>query len=205
MTGRISIPAPFNENDFTVWNALVCKYICQNKDANFNKSDFLGAVIDDKISPLGAYNKEMIKKASAGEQNQFYELLKSCLKFLRENRLIEFKKEKNSKAFDEGYYIATERLKSICIEIAKVLMPSIKSVLEAEREALTEMNYRNIAGFLEHLDKVNEFRKSDSTKYVTHNELYKLAQLGVITLYSDVIRIDVTMSCEMHKPYLYCG
>ncbi len=200
MTGRISIPAPFNENDFTVWNALVCKYICQNKDANFNKSDFLSAVIDDKISPLGAYNKEMIKKARAGEQNQFYELLESCLKFLRENRLVQIKKERNSKAFDEGYYIATERLKSICIEIEKVLMPSIKSLLDAERE-VQKMNYQNIARLLEHLDKGSEFRKSDSTKYVTHNELYKLARLGVITLYSDD-RISITTHGKILKPLL---
>ena len=51
-----------------------------------------------------------------------YLLIKFCLEFLRKNRLLEIKKEKNSKGLDEGYF-ATERLESICPKIGKVMMP----------------------------------------------------------------------------------
>ena len=66
------------------------------------------------------------------------ELIKSCLEFLRKNRLLEIKKEKNSKGLHEIYF-ATERLKSIYPKIAKVMMPSIKSVLDAERQIRIEI------------------------------------------------------------------
>ena len=138
-------------------------------------------------------------KTRAGEHNEYHLLIKFCLEFLRKNRLLEIKKEKNSRGLDEAYF-ATERLKSICPKIAKVMMPSIKSVLDAEREIRNERNYRNIVRFLEHLEKVNEVRKSD-TKYVTNNELYKLAQLGVITLYLDD-RISITAQGNILKSLL---
>ena len=138
--------------------------------------------------PLGAYDKKMMEKAMSGEPNEYYRLIECCLEFLQDNKLLEIKKEKNSKCWDEGF--ATERLKSICPEIEKVLLPSIKSVLDTEREIRKEMNYRKIIKFLEHLEKVNEVKKSDSVKYITDRELYKLAQLGVITLYlNDMISI----------------
>ena len=41
-------------------------------------------------------------------------------------------------------------------EIEKVELPSIKSVLDTEREIRKEKNYRKIVTFLEHLEKVNE-------------------------------------------------
>ncbi len=105
MTGRKSIPPPFNENDFTIWNTLLCKHVCKNKNTSFDKSDFLGAVIDDQISPLGAYDKEMMKKTRDGEHNEYYRLIEFCLEFLRGNRLLEIKREKNSK----GYFIPDRR------------------------------------------------------------------------------------------------
>jgi hypothetical protein len=60
-----SIPSPFNDNDVTIWNALVCKYLCQKQNSGFNESEFLGAVIDDKILPLGAYDKVVMRKTRA--------------------------------------------------------------------------------------------------------------------------------------------
>jgi hypothetical protein len=103
MTGRKSIPQPFNENDVTIWNALVCKHVCQYENTSFNESEFLGAVIDDK-TPLGAYDKEMMKKTRDGEQNEYHLLMKFCLEFLRKNRLLEIKKEMNSKGLHEVYF-----------------------------------------------------------------------------------------------------
>ncbi|MGB8937542.1 MAG: hypothetical protein WCC17_20825 [Candidatus Nitrosopolaris sp.] len=188
-----SIPAPFNDNDVTVWNAPICKYLCEKENSSFN-----GAVIDDKILPLGAYDKEMMKTGTGG--NKFYRLIEFCLEYLRDNRLLKIKKEKNSKGLC-AHYFATERLESICPEIEKVELPSIKSVLDTEREIRKEKNYRKIVTFLEHLEKVNEVRRSNSMKYVTNSELYKLAQLGVITLYLDG-RISITAHGNILKPLL---
>ena len=53
------IPHPFNENDITVWNALICKYLC--KENRFNKANFLQSLIDDKIEPSGGYYKNEMK------------------------------------------------------------------------------------------------------------------------------------------------
>jgi hypothetical protein len=63
--------------------------MCQNKNSNFNQSDFLNKVIEEKILPIDAYNKEMMKKTNAGEKNEFYHLIKYCLEFFLRNRLLE--------------------------------------------------------------------------------------------------------------------
>ena len=80
---RGSIPEPFNLNDVTVWCDLLCKYVCQNFRAPFQYQNFLREVIDDKIMPLNAYNKELLKKAEQGDRNEFYELIIYCLNFLQ--------------------------------------------------------------------------------------------------------------------------
>jgi hypothetical protein len=200
MVGGKLIPKPFNENDVTVWNALICKHICQTRNTKFSEPDFLGDVIDDRIMPIGAYNKEMMKKTRAGEKNEFHELIKYCLEFLLKSRLLEIKKEKNSKGL-EGSYFATDRLRSICPEIGKVIMPGIESMLDAEREIRKKKGYGNIVKFLEHLERVNKVRKSDAIKYVNIYELHKLLQLGVITLYLDD-RISLTALGSILKPLL---
>ena len=64
-------------------------------------------------------------KTRTGEHNEFYRLIKFCMEFLLKGRLL--KKEKNSKGLDESYF-ASDRLKSICPEIGKVVMPGIKSL-----------------------------------------------------------------------------
>jgi hypothetical protein len=198
MTGKKSVPSPFNDNDVTIWNALICKYVCQKENSGFNESEFLAAVIDDKILPLGAYDKVMMRKTRA-EGNKFYRLIEFCLDYLRDNRLLEIKKEKNSKGLGEHYF-ATQRLKSICPKIEKVVLPSIRSVLDTEREIRKEKNYRKIVTLLEHLEKVDAVRKSDR-KYVTDSEIFKLARLGVITLYSDD-KISITTHGNILKPLL---
>ena len=178
-----------------IWNALICKYICQNKDRNFSQSEFLSNVIEDKVVPIGAYNKEMLKKTNAGEKNEFYHLIKYCLEFLRSSRLLDLTYEGN-----QGY-LATDRLMAICPQVARIIMPMIEPVLDAEREVRTYPNYKNIVSFLDHLEKSKETTKNGAIKYVTTNDLHNLIRLGVITLYVNG-KITITTVGQLLKPLL---
>ena len=177
-----SIPTPFNENDVTVWNALICKFICKHN--NFNKSDFILEVINNKIISIGAYpNKTKIKNSIIDNKNVFSQLVKYCLTYLTENNLLEIKGKISDDSEDQNKYSITHRLKSLCPEIEKVIIPGIKSVLDAEKEIRQDKNYKNIVKLLEHLQMHEEISKSDSLKFVTSDTLYKLIQFNIITLF----------------------
>jgi len=195
VTGRKVIPKPFNENDVMVWNALICKYICKNKNGHFNRSDFLNNMIEDRITPIGAYNKEMIRKTNKGEKNEFYYLMKYCLEFLRTNRMLELRSETDPR------YFTTNRLRSMCPQIANFIIPSIEPVLEAEKEIRKRGDNRNVLKLLGHLEKSNEITQSDTTKYITINELNNLLKLGIIVLYLNG-KITMTPLGGLVKPLL---
>jgi hypothetical protein len=54
---------------------------CQTQ-AQFELRPFLQDVIEDKIKPVHAYNKDYLKRAKEGEENMFYKLIVYCLEFL---------------------------------------------------------------------------------------------------------------------------
>jgi hypothetical protein len=83
-----SIPAPFNANDVTIWTDLICKFMCHNMNTPFNIRNFLQDVIEDKIMPLNAYDRGMLKKASYGDKNEFYNIIIYCLELLQINQLL---------------------------------------------------------------------------------------------------------------------
>ena len=203
ISGEQSIPEPFNENDVMIWNDLICKFVCQdkNKNALFNLSEFLNDVILDKILPLGGYDKEMIKKTMEGEKNEFYHLIKHCLEFLRRNRLLELRNDDIPKYQEHNKYFPTERFRSICPQTEKVIMPGIKPLLDAEREIRKDQNYQNTVRLLKHLQKEKEVNKHYANKFITIDALHKLVQLGIITLYLDD-RITITTLGELLKPLL---
>jgi hypothetical protein len=99
VSGGGSIPEPFNLNDVTVWSDLICKFVCQTQTP-FELRRFLQEVIEDKIMPVNAYNKDMLRKAEEGVKNEFYNIIVYCLKFLQSNQLL------------TETYLPTQRLKS---------------------------------------------------------------------------------------------
>jgi hypothetical protein len=201
VSGGKSIPDPFNENDVTVWTALICKYLCQNKKDDFTLPKFLSDVLEDKILPINAYNKEMIRNVKVGERNEFYQIISYCLEYLRKNRLLELKKDVNSNGLDYNEYYPTKRLRSICPQIRRVLMPGIKQVLEAEKIVRKDGSHHDCAMLLDHLKKFGDINKSDATKYVNIHQLNKLIQLGVVTLYLDG-KISITTFGQLLRPLL---
>ena len=113
----------------------------------------------------------------------FSQLVKYCLTYLTENNLLEIKGKISDDSEDQNKYSITHRLKSLCPEIEKMIMPGIKSVLDAEKEIRQDKNYKNIVKLLEHLQMHEEISKSDSLKFVTSDTLYKLIQFNIITLF----------------------
>jgi hypothetical protein len=75
VSGEGSIPRPFNANDVTIWTDLICKFMCHSMNTHFDIGNFLQEVIEDKIMPLNAYDKEMLKKAAHGDKNEFYNIM----------------------------------------------------------------------------------------------------------------------------------
>ena len=173
---RMPIPEPFNANDVTIWTDLICKFICHSMNTPFDTRNFLQEVIDDKMRPLNAYDKEMLKSASRGVKNEFYSIIMYCVELLEKNRLL-----------TSQTYVATNRLKAICPIVDRYLMPGIKSVLDAEREI------RNNPSLLKSLKNLrNRIAHGDYVvKLTTTGGLPKLTQLGIIILYIDG-RVEVT-------------
>lgn len=73
--------------------------MCQTQTP-FELRRFLQEVIEDKIMPVNAYNKDMLRKAEEGVKNEFYNIIVYCLKFLQSNQLL------------TETYLPTQRLKS---------------------------------------------------------------------------------------------
>ena len=186
--GEHSIPKPFNENDVTVWNALICKFVCEKN--YFNKSDFITEVINDKIIPVGAYNKKRIRDSISDDKNEFSQLITYCLIYLTSNKLLKIIAQ-NSDSSKYDKYSSTPRLKSMCPEIKKVIMPGIKSVLDAEKEIRQDKNYKKIVMLLKHLVQKKEIPKSDVLCILPIDTLYKLVQFSIIILYlNDTVAIS---------------
>ncbi|MDQ6862874.1 MAG: hypothetical protein M3044_03535 [Thermoproteota archaeon] len=180
ISGEGSIPRPFNANDVTIWTDLICKFMCHNINTHFDIGNFLQEVIEDKIMPLNAYDKEMLKKAAHGDKNEFYNIVVYCQESLQRNQLL-----------TSDSCLPTERLKAICPIINQILMPGVKSVLNAEREIRNDPNYSNIVSLLKNLKGERIVQRDDVTELITPAGLSKLTQLGIIVLYLDG-RVKIT-------------
>lgn len=179
VSGGGSIPEPFNLNDVTIWSDLICKYACQNLETSFDYLDFLREVIDDKIMPLNAYNKELMKRAEQGEKNEFYEIINYCLNFLQLGQLL------------TKMQYPTERLSAICPKVNQILMPGVRSLVEAEEEILNDPNFLDIFDLLKKLEKGGKLNRLDVTNLVTNLGFRKLIKLNIIILYLDE-RVEIT-------------
>jgi hypothetical protein len=180
VSGEGSVPTPFNANDVTIWTDLICKFMCHNLYSHFDIRSFLQEVIEDKIMPLNAYDKEMLKKAAHGDKNEFYDIIVYCLELLQRNQLLTLKS-----------YLPTERLKAICPIVNQILMPGMKSVLNGEREIRNDSSCSNIVSLLKNLKGERIVQRDDVTGLITNAGLSKLTQLGIITLYIDG-RVKIT-------------
>ncbi len=159
-------------------------------NVHFDIRIFLQEVIEDKIMPLNAYDKEMLKKAAHGDKNEFYNLIVYCLDLLRRNQLLTSKP-----------YLPTERLKAICPIVKKILMPGMKSVLNAEGEIRNDPSYSNMVTLLKNLKGERIVQRDEVTGLITTAGLSKLTQLGIITLYVDG-RVKITPLGKIVSPLL---
>lgn len=188
--GCASIPSPFNTNDVTIWTDLICKFTCQHINTQFDIRNFLRDVIEDKIMPLNAYDKEMLKKAAHGDKNEFYNIIMYCLDLLQRNQLL-----------TAETYLPTKRLKAICPIVNQILMPGIKSVLNAEREIHSDLSYSRIVSLLRNLKEDVMIQRDDVSGLVSNVGLSKLTQLGIVTLYIDG-RVKITSLGQIVLPLL---
>ncbi|MGH9982774.1 MAG: hypothetical protein ACRD8W_02315 [Nitrososphaeraceae archaeon] len=70
MPTGLPIPKPFNENDVTIWSDLICKFVCLRKKMPFDLVSFLDDIVNDRIMPLNAYNREMFIPPSRDNQRK---------------------------------------------------------------------------------------------------------------------------------------
>jgi hypothetical protein len=171
------------------------------KDYAFTLPEFFTDVLEDRILPINAYNKETIRSAKSGKRNEFYQITIYCLEFLRRNKLLESRKDYNSSGQGYDKYYPTERLRSICPQIRRVLMPAIKPVLDAEREIRKDGSRDDCFALLEYLEKFGDRKKSDAAKFVNIHQFNKLVQLGVVTLYLDG-KVSITTFGQLLRPLL---
>lgn len=188
VSGGGSIPEPFSLNDVTVWSDLICKFVCQNQ-AQFELRPFLQEVIEDKIMPVHAYNKNYLKRAKEGEENMFYKLIVYCLEFLQSNQLL------------TRDYLPTPRLKSICPLINQILMPGIRPLLNAVRQIQRDPNYSGMVTLLKEIERTGTLNLDSNEELVAPAELSKLTRLGIITLYMDG-RLQITPLGKLALPLL---
>jgi hypothetical protein len=98
---------------------------------SFNFASFpISSAIDVAAN---AYNKKMLKKTKQGDRNEFYNIIVYCLEFLQGNRLLTTEP-----------YLPTERLKTICPKVNRILMPGIRPLLDAERAIRNDQDYPGI-------------------------------------------------------------
>jgi hypothetical protein len=188
VSGGGSIPEPFNLNDVTVWSDLICKFVCQTQTP-FELRRFLQEVIEDKIMPVNAYNKDMLRKAEEGVKNEFYNIIVYCLKFLQSNQLL------------TETYLPTQRLKSICSLINQILMQGIRPLLNAEKEIRGDPNCPSIVRVLKEVKRAGTLDLDSNKNLITPPELSKLARLGIVTLYMDG-RLEMTPLGKLVLPLL---
>lgn len=188
ISGGGSIPEPFNINDVTVWSDLICKFVCQTR-APFKISPFLREVIADKIMLVNAYNKEKLREAEQGIENEFSEIIDYCLKFLKGNGLL------------TENYLPSQRLKSICTLVNRIQMPGIRPLLNAVKEIRNDPNYSNMYRLLKELKETRTLNQHNVKKFIDPYELSKLARLGIITLYMDG-RLKMTTLGNLALPLL---
>ena len=106
--------------------------------------------------PLNAYNKELMKRAEQGEKNEFYEIINYCLNFLQLGQLL------------TKMQYPTERLSAICPKVNQILMPGVRSLVEAEEEILNDPNFLDIFDLLKKLEKGGKLNRLDVTNLVTN-------------------------------------
>jgi|SRR5690349_11097148 hypothetical protein len=138
---------------------------------SFELRRFLQEVIDDKIMPVHAYNKKMLKEAQKGKKNEFYKIIEYCLKFLQSNQLL------------TKTYLPTQRLKSICPLINQILMPGIMPLLNAEKEIRRDPKYTAMVKLLIELKRARKLDQYDIGKFIETAELSKMVRHGLVTLY----------------------
>lgn len=147
-------------------------------------------IIHDRLMPLNAYNKKMLKKTKRGARNVFYNIIVYCLEFLQGNRLLTTEP-----------YLPTERLKTICPKVNRILMPGIRPLLDAERAIRNDQDYPGIVRLLKELEGERKLDRRDAIKLITPTALRKLTQFGIITLYLDE-RVEITTLGELALPLL---
>ena len=162
--------------------------MCQTRTP-FEISLFLREVIADRIMPVNAYNKQKLKEAEQGKENEFSRIIEYCLKLLKSNQLL------------TETHLPTQRLKSICPLVNRILMPGIRPLLDAEKEIRRDPNYSSMIRLLKELKETRILNQYSVGKFIDPTELSKLARLGMVTLYMDG-RLKMTTLGKLALPLL---
>jgi hypothetical protein len=124
----VDAPEGFTKNYITIFKGYFCKYVCQKEWDNFYEEDILmnKELRDNARAVINEQNEGEFRGALYDSNAGYALLVRYVLDSLVNQALFKEEREEGR----HSVYLRTDKLKALCPEILRVILPVIDSLVE---------------------------------------------------------------------------